>query len=564
MIPDLINGDRLAMQRLRWNKVAVMRPEVRGAAIATAVVALLAVLLVALGHWRAEPVQDGKRLSEWLNDFQSTPNPETRCRAARALGKMGPEALPAVPALVAALDARKAPDTVLSEVAEALRAIGKPAVPALAEAVKDRGRDRSIRQRAAHVLYLLGPSAADATPALRDALEDPEAEVRWEAAYALVKIGQDLDETLPAVLHAVKDQLLDNPYASFFANDIERLGSISVPGLRTVRDGADALARVEAEALLYRIDGDPAPALNVLKPALNDPSPQVRARAARRLGEMGSAAAKTAPDIGKALRDPFPEVRKQVGTALYRVKVPLPDLLAALDQSDILNPVCDGLIAVGPDAIAPLIQVVADAKASLLTRANAASALARFGTRATAAAPALADAVKQPSAPLRERAAGALRQIGPAAVPALADLLRDKEEDVRRLAAQALLAIPPQGVTFVWKALESEEAAVQASAVEALARQGWTLGPQLIEHLKDPSPQVKELTAVIISRLRHRPTTRRRVWASERVAEVTTAHDRPARASSRSAAPGMAFKPCVRAAPAACTQWAASAVARSG
>jgi len=79
-----------------------------------------------------------------------------RLCAADALGRMGPEA--------------------------------EAAVPALAHALKDQ--DILVRIAAAEALGKMGPAAKGAVPALNGALQDDNEAVRWYAEYALQQIGQ--------------------------------------------------------------------------------------------------------------------------------------------------------------------------------------------------------------------------------------------------------------------------------------------------------------------------------------------------------------------------------------
>jgi RNA polymerase sigma factor (sigma-70 family) len=147
-----------------------------------------------------EPEADGRTLSEWTQ-LLLTGDVIERQGAVMALGKIGPEAAPAlalaftdreivnvrlwaawhlgkmgarargqIPALVAAL--RDECGLVRIEAARALWNIDRhpTAVPALCAALKDN--DASTRYRAAEILGQIGPGAKDAVPALVEALRD--------------------------------------------------------------------------------------------------------------------------------------------------------------------------------------------------------------------------------------------------------------------------------------------------------------------------------------------------------------------------------------------------------
>ena len=81
------------------------------------------------------------------------PDVEVRSRAAEALGKIGPEAAAAVPALTTAL----------------------------------QDPDVDVRMEAAWALGCIGPEAAAAAPALSNALQDPVVDVRSEAAVQALR-----------------------------------------------------------------------------------------------------------------------------------------------------------------------------------------------------------------------------------------------------------------------------------------------------------------------------------------------------------------------------------------
>jgi len=113
-------------------------------------VALFTVRAEAQGKKHKEPEFEGRSLSAWIADLKDAAAPYSRNAAAYAISGMGAEALPAVPALIAAL---KDPEpTVRFPVCIALREIGpaaKDAVPALTEALDDRNDDVAAMARKA-------------------------------------------------------------------------------------------------------------------------------------------------------------------------------------------------------------------------------------------------------------------------------------------------------------------------------------------------------------------------------------------------------------------------------
>ena len=83
-------------------------------------------------------------------------NPQTRSAAAYALGRMGPQARPALAALIAALKQQASDDFSISN---AISRIGPAAVPALLEAAAD---DSHPTEPLAAALAGIGPAAVEA------------------------------------------------------------------------------------------------------------------------------------------------------------------------------------------------------------------------------------------------------------------------------------------------------------------------------------------------------------------------------------------------------------------
>lgn len=149
-----------------------------------------AVALRAISEYRAEARSILPQLQAVLSDRSR--ESEVRWNAARTLGKIGPDAVAAVPALIEQLQDDDA--LVREHAAEALGDIGPPAsqaVPALVEALSDPVT--RVRRDAVRSLGQIGPSAKQAAPAVRRLLADPEQMVREAASTAWVRItGEEI------------------------------------------------------------------------------------------------------------------------------------------------------------------------------------------------------------------------------------------------------------------------------------------------------------------------------------------------------------------------------------
>jgi HEAT repeat protein len=104
--------------------------------------------------------------------------------AAEAIGSIGPQATPAVPALMDLLGENDA--NVHGRAADALAKIGPEAVPALIKALSDPVAAK--RKAATWALGKMGPGATAAVPDLRRLASDPSPLVASGAQQALYRI----------------------------------------------------------------------------------------------------------------------------------------------------------------------------------------------------------------------------------------------------------------------------------------------------------------------------------------------------------------------------------------
>ncbi|HMA04318.1 MAG TPA: HEAT repeat domain-containing protein [Methanomicrobiales archaeon] len=191
----------------------------------------------------------------------SHPNPDTRWRAAEALGTLGG---PAVDDLIRELH-RHDPQVRLG-VVEALGAIGDPrAAPSLLGILSGDGSEE-VRWAAALALGDTGD--ASAVPALAAALRDPSKYVRFGAAVALGNLGWEPagGEEEACLLIARQD------WASLPALGAEAVA----PLIRASRDG-DPSIRAQAVGILGEVGGPGSG--EVCDGVLRDPDGEVRWRA---------------------------------------------------------------------------------------------------------------------------------------------------------------------------------------------------------------------------------------------------------------------------------------------
>lgn len=158
----------------------------------------------AFAHDAGRSAEAARALLEVLASERDT---DVHATIAEALGTLGPNALPAAPALVRLLDDEHA--IVRQNAASALGALGTRSplvVPALIHALADR--DHDIRGVAADGLTRIGPAAASAAaPLARIVANDRIGWVRLRATIALGRLRARPDTVLPLLVHvAARDE----------------------------------------------------------------------------------------------------------------------------------------------------------------------------------------------------------------------------------------------------------------------------------------------------------------------------------------------------------------------
>jgi len=252
--------------------------------------------------------------------------PDVRMEAAAAIGRLGPQAKAAAPALLGAFPQEKDPFARRAMIA-ALGAIGpeaREAAPALVAAVRDgygsvddlvgfeamaalvkidpeniasgqrvaamlRDKSPEVRSRAAAMVRLLGPGLKSMAPALAEAMKDPHAAVRVEALRSLVGLRPEAGLMLPLLTAAVGDS---DKYVRLYA----------AMGLAGYGPEAKGAAKPLIEAVAKEKD------------------PEVRSQEIRALRYIGPAAIEAVPVLTEALKDPNPQVRTQAEKAIKKIR----------------------------------------------------------------------------------------------------------------------------------------------------------------------------------------------------------------------------------------------------
>jgi HEAT repeat protein len=171
-----------------------------------------------------------------------------RGAAVAGLGEIGPSAAAALDVIVGVLESDDQNNYIAARALGKLGAKAEPAVSSLTKALDHRSP--FMRESAAEALGCIGPKARASTTALRKALRDVEPHVRLNAAYALWTIERSNDGIKVLTL------LLDSKDHLVVLGTIEAIGDIgpsaedALPALEKVRQRDDKLNdRLNADKL---------------------------------------------------------------------------------------------------------------------------------------------------------------------------------------------------------------------------------------------------------------------------------------------------------------------------
>jgi HEAT repeat protein len=171
----------------------------------------------------SEPTFQGRKLTSWMGQLNDK-DPTARQEAIRALGQIGPGA---VPVLCEALASGNT--NVRLAAADALGRIGedaKSSAPTLNEALKDS--DKLVRRHAAFALGIIDPENKSVVPALTESLKDGDLEVRRLAAVALGRFGPEARAAVPALNEAMKVEG-DEWYRRIVRDALEKINAEATP-----------------------------------------------------------------------------------------------------------------------------------------------------------------------------------------------------------------------------------------------------------------------------------------------------------------------------------------------
>ena len=360
-------------------------------------------------------------------------------------------------------------------------------------AIKDlTDTDARVRADAARRLVLLGVKAKTASPALVEALKDPDSVVRHRSVMALQILwsldqpGPELEAAVPALAALLNDNNKDiRVRAAYTLAGLGPDAKAAVPALTAIND-QDELVRYAVRRALENIGKATVADIPTLVIELSDNNVQVRRRAAQRLESLGTNARQAIGPLLRALKDQDNRVR----------------LLAVITLDNLIESQSDVGVF-----IAPFIDLLKDPDKGI--RWWAASGLRKIGSRAWAAVPALTEALNDTDERVRKSAVYALESTGwdsESTTTALIKLLKDSTTDIRHAAARVLSRVEVGSNLALPVLIEDlkKNSEIRWSAMWALDSHGVQAKnavPMLVDILNDPPYEHRAQAARLIGKV---------------------------------------------------------------
>ena len=360
------------------------------------------------------------------------------------------------------------------------------------------GPNASERAKAADALKLLGLTYRDGVMALIAALDDPDRHTRFHAAAALAKFGPDLGNAIDDwLIQAMRESAVANSHKYGTGQHrgmlLHGLRQAAVPALMVCLSDSRRIVRENAMERLRNLDHWAKPSIPLLRLIMaNRRDPNLRVVAANTLIKIKGADEQFVAVLLESLQLPVIHSGTWCSAAASlaklgsRAKLAVPALIEILSgQRERLDRVG---IYIGPPF--PLLHV----------RAVAAETLGRIGPDAKEAVPALIEAAQpQPDAPdertaasLRIRVAQALWRIDPKHPQALPLILAGLKDDrvAGRLTLATIIEVGPpakDAVPALIEILNSGDVESRRLAARACAAIG---------------PEARDAIAALIDRLK--------------------------------------------------------------
>jgi HEAT repeat protein len=345
---------------------------------------------------------DAKPAIAALTEALKDTDPVVRAKAATVLGAIGPDAKPMAFEIMLGLLGDK-DDKVIAAATAALPKLGKPEREhARLFAKLLTHANAKVRESALNALNDLGPSAADAGPALvamlatekdpalkarclmtlaqampgskevlaayTTALNDADAKISQTAADGLARIGTD-GGALPALLHGLDSPVDKVVIACRDALDKGPITKQQVPLLAQALPGTKDSTRINVMALLAKLGPDAAAALPGIIEVLKVGSLDARKTAVTLVGIIGPPAKGAGPAIAARLAEADPAFKLEIAQTLAKIGAPevkqaVPALVKGLK---IDNPEAEAEIAARKQASEAVVSIGKPAVEALMS-----------------------------------------------------------------------------------------------------------------------------------------------------------------------------------------------------
>lgn len=436
-------------------------------------------------------------------------DPLVKIEAARKLGKIGPVAVKAVPALIEVLSNYDNGPNVRRAAAEALGKIGPAAVKAVPALIKGLGSSEKIIKFAATVaLGKIGPAANDA---LLKTLNDGECNTKQNVAIALGEIGWADTRTIAALIKASADrEWIVRDEAIIALGKLGRLAAPAVPALIRALADRKWIVRKKAAIALGKIGPAAAPAIPALIRILLKDS--FSSYILETLVKIGSSSVPVLITIMTSTKkDVFINIKssKEVGNSMVvttRISI---GKATYINKEDVSK----ALAKIGYPAVSALIEVLDNESYSTSARSFAARTLGMIGPIAVSSVSTLIRALGNEDCNIRCEVIKALSRIAPTdprtVTLLIGGLLKDEDDDVKKEAAKLLGRIAPTDpltIAAFGKVIlkEDEDARVKAAVMGELIKVGSAAAsvvPNLIRLLRNGNSMSKYYSALVLGKI---------------------------------------------------------------
>jgi HEAT repeat protein len=393
----------------------------------------------------ASTVQLSAVISKLAADVRSG-NHDSKKQAIRLLGRMGPRSLPAVRALIQALDDKD--DDIKNCAADAISLIGPEAFPALNEALSNENenvrlgvlkalegirpwrkstithiektltdRSENIRKAAIHALN----SSRDerVIPMLIQSLKsEREHALRESCAVGIGNFGEKAKDAAKPLFDAIRKD--DGEACATYSWALAMLGEPGIEYLvRILRDKDLSRLHSTVAYSIYRIGPDGASAVPALIETLDSRDDRARYMAILALGEVGPGAKAGLAKLKHRIRLEDERTQIEIAEAIFKIKPSEPEPIQIClkgmlnrDDEEVLirtYQVMEMMGSKSSKAVPELIKALRDEQAA--TRIMAANVLGAIGPMAKDAMPVLKLAAKDGNEKVRSAAKVALEKI---------------------------------------------------------------------------------------------------------------------------------------------------------